>query len=240
MPTTQALQQDDESIGAAAKFYNPDIEELVDEEDEESSGSASEGSAEPAILDLEICLPNEERNNLSDVRLKPATVSDTSICPHFYGAFQGTGVSGYQTGIILMEKLSVIFHELDEMAEQERRTAYDHVPELHRRGIHHGDAREGDFGRREQSTMGSSPKRQRMEDRVDNVGSEVVVCDFCLVCLRSVIRRSAGSFDLLGRDFLRVGYQRCESVCRKWEITKKSRSLWRALVIGIQAASHRP
>ena len=77
-----------------------------------------------------------------------------------------------------MEKLPTVFEWISEMSETEKRIAYEHVLELHRRGIHHGDVREGNIGRREISSTKTKTgsKRKRMENQAQESGG--VIFDF--------------------------------------------------------------
>lgn len=122
-------------------------------------------------------LPNKERETAFRREIEAynrLSNTDTSICPRFYGALQGTDNAGYQTGIILIEKLPTVFEWLSEMNETEKQITYEHVLELHRRGVHHGDVREGNIGRRELPAKTGS-KRKRAEKAEE---SEVVIFDF--------------------------------------------------------------
>jgi len=79
-------------------------------------------------------LPNVEKELMFRNEIKAYShLADTSTCPRLYGAFQGIGFTGLQTGIGLMEKLSTTFKGFGEMTEQERKVAYNHVAELHKR-----------------------------------------------------------------------------------------------------------
>lgn len=173
------LQRDGESIGLVAKFYDPDTAELNDQ-NEESVGQLSidvpeADKQEAKHMKPSLCLPNEEKE--WSFRNEIATyerLSNTDICPRFFGALQGIGLTGSQTGIILIEKLPVTFNAFEEMTACEREVAYGHVVELHRRGIHHGDVFGGNFGRREEPpTKKGKSKTKRTNDR-----SSIVICDF--------------------------------------------------------------
>lgn len=152
-----------QSIEIAVKFYDPDTQ-LVSEE---------LGTEDPREVDSKF-LPNFEKEYTFRQEIEAYTrLSNTFICPAFYGAFQGAGVTGFQTGIILLEKIPMLsFSEFRDMSEQERQTAYSHVVEMHQRGIHHGDILPQNFGRRGAS-VNSSELQQRTQD-----GTGIVICDF--------------------------------------------------------------
>ncbi|RMJ26743.1 hypothetical protein PHISP_02397 [Aspergillus sp. HF37] len=164
----------------AAKFYDPDPEALDDQESEESLKSdTTEASEVPQSTGSGLRLPNDDKEYSFRCEIETyKRLSNTSICPRFYGALQGAGLGGFQAGIILMEKLPVLFDAPGEMTEQERQTAYDHVLKLHRRGIHHGNVVARNFGRREVVTANAGSKRKRSKSRVEDNRSAVVICDF--------------------------------------------------------------
>ena len=156
-----------------AKSYDPDTEALQENESEPEDSSETPEEGDPSCLPL----PNEDKEYSFRCEVEAYNrLSDTSICPRFYGALRGTHNTGYQTGIILLEKLPTIFGWISEMTDIEKEIAYDHVLELHRRDIHHGDVREGNIGRREISSTKTGSKRKRVENQVEESG--VVIFDF--------------------------------------------------------------
>lgn len=50
--------------------------------------------------------------------------------PRFYRAFQGVGFAGFQTGLVLMEKLRAVFNGVSDITEQETEVAYNRGVEL--------------------------------------------------------------------------------------------------------------
>lgn len=120
------LQLNDLTLGVVAKFFDPKAFT-----DEEGSYISEEDMSEWMF-----------KNETEAYR----RLSGSSICLPFYGAFRGIGFTGFETGLILLEKLSETFHQFSDMTMSERQTAYNHVLELHRRSIHHGDVEPRNFG----------------------------------------------------------------------------------------------
>ena len=173
----------------AAKFYDPDSASL-----EAATGESSEGeeihedSSNGDVGELlEVGsteglqpLPNYEKEYMfkeeCNIYRHLANSTSALIAPHLYGVFQGEGFSGYQTGLILMEKLSGTFEEFDnDMTEPEKQAAYNHALKLHRLGIHHGDLVPWNFGRRAESEtlVEARPRQEQVNGR-----SSVVIYDF--------------------------------------------------------------
>lgn len=97
-----------------------------------------------------------------------ALLSGSTMCPRFFGGYRGIGFTGQDTGIILLEKLPTVFHEISDMTLGERNAAYNHVLKLHDLGLHHGDVEAGNFARR---------KEQGESNKLD-ADHGIVVCDF--------------------------------------------------------------
>ncbi|PGH15593.1 hypothetical protein AJ79_02375 [Helicocarpus griseus UAMH5409] len=209
------LERQGQSVNVAAKFYDPDTEELdnaaaFDEDNEEMSEECKEGESEQdaeegsdelseneAAMSTDSAeepepLPNEDKEYTFRREIDVyKRLSDPTICPEFYGAFQRIYFTGLQTGMLLMEKIPQLFKDFEDMPEKEREAAYNLVLGLHHRGIHHGDPRPNNFGFRESPSNVSSKRKP---------GGQIKVADLLLylifhtlMSLKTVIRSSLGS-----------------------------------------------
>lgn len=184
------LYQNGEAMQIVAKSYDPDTEALQENESgpedtsETPEAPTEEGRAcqpDPERESNCLPLPNEDKEYSFRCEVEAYNrLSDTSICPRFYGALRATHNTGYQTGIILLENLPTIFGWISEMTDTEKKIAYDHVLELHRRGIHHGDLRGENIGRREitSSANAGSKRKRSKKQRQQSHRSTLVIFDF--------------------------------------------------------------
>jgi hypothetical protein len=121
-----------ESQLLAAKFYDPDTENPGEANEDPDGG----------------ILRNYEKSYMFVNEITAyQRLAGSSVCPRFYGAFQGIGFTGYVTGLVLVELLPETFKDFADMRQTERTIAYEHVLELHTRHIRHGDVEARNFGR---------------------------------------------------------------------------------------------
>lgn len=137
------LEWDDCLVQIAAKFYTANTKSMKWYRSNEND---TRGSHPP--------LPNPEKEFAFTNEIAAYThLTNTSMFPQFYGAFQGVGSSGYQTGLVLVEKLPVTFEEPSGMTEAEKLAAYQNVVEVHNRGVHHEDVWARNFGKRDDGSV---------------------------------------------------------------------------------------
>lgn len=176
------LEIDGEVVELVAKFFDPDTAAIEDadglEGDTNDSANKKDLQAPHEVHNTEsrVELPNEDKEYMFKNEINTyQRLSNSSICPRFYGAYQGIGTTGYPTGMILMEKLPMSFEYYNDMTETEKEIAYNYLLELHRLGIHHGDVEARNFGRR--ANTKTCTKRKRGQSKNSDQGS-IVICDF--------------------------------------------------------------
>lgn len=173
------LNVDGKWLEVAVKFYDPHLTELEESSSEESEqrSNIEEGGSGTVEGGRQILqLPNEHKELTFRAEIEAyERLSGLTICPRYFGAFQGPCSGGLETGLILMEKIATPFMDFSEMTKEEKRVAYGHLLQLHNLGIHHGDVTAQNFGRR-YASMSDDTTSECAQD--NGVNGEIIIYDF--------------------------------------------------------------